>query len=51
MNTENENERKEKTEVPDGTYLTKDEKIIVVQDRKPVRAYDVHGMGWLFRLF
>ena len=46
-----ENEQKEKTEVPDGTYLTKDEKIVVVKGGKPARAYDVEGMGWLFRLF
>lgn len=35
----------------DGTYLTKDEKLLVVEDGKPARQYDVGGLGWLFDLF
>jgi hypothetical protein len=38
------------TVVTDGMYLTKDEKVVVVEDGKPVRQYDARGFGWLFDL-
>lgn len=36
--------------VQDGEYLTADEKLVVVENGKPARAYDVGGLGWLFKL-